>query len=74
MNDRQRMLTGDNLRLGSPLDRGHQILITYGHDNPPRRGQVLRRVTMQAGVAGVIGVAVAFLLVFEVVAILLSKR
>ena len=74
LNDRQRMLTCDNLQPGSPLDRGYQILITDGHDNLPRRGQALRRMTMQVGVAGVIGAAVAFLLAFEVVAILISKR
>jgi len=70
MNDRQRMLTSDRLQPGSPL----QILITDGHDDVPRRGQALRRITTQVGVAGVIGAAVAFLLAIELVAILLSKR
>lgn len=74
MNDRQRMLTWHKLQPGSPLDRGHQILITDGHDNLPRRGQALRRMTTQVGVAGLIGAAVAVLLAFEVVAILVSKR
>jgi len=74
MNDRQRMLTSDRLQPGSPLDGDRQILITDGHDNVPRRGQALRRITTQVGVAGVIGAAVAFLLAIELVAILLSKR
>lgn len=74
MSERHYMLTYDHSQLGSQRDRRRQILIAFGHDNLPRRGQELRRAGMRRRVVYLIGAAAACLLAFELVAILLLRR
>jgi hypothetical protein len=68
------MLTYDNSRPDGPRHRHGQILIVFGHDNLPRRGQEWRRSGMRRRVLYMIGAMAVGLLAFEGVAILLLRR